>query len=193
MPKDWVYDKNDYRNIKDIYKKFGSGVPLKTFPHTNFFQKLWNYWFLKLENLEILNYIDYNKEQAKQVIKSELNWIDYGGKHYESIFTKFYQSYILPTKFHVDKRKAHLSTLICSKQISKSQALEELKVPVYNVADIANEKEYVLKKLGLTDAVFDAMMKENPRSHDEFKNEKELWRLYFKCISYLKFWKKKPN
>lgn len=190
MPKDWVYDKNDWRNIKDIYSKFGKGRPLKSFPHTSFFQKLWNYWFLKLENIEVLNYIDYEKEKAKKIIKQELNWIDYGGKHYESIFTKFYQSYILPTKFNVDKRKAHLATLICSQQITKAQALEELKLPPYDKNVIASEMQYVLKKLGLSEQEFDTMMKEKPRSHDEFKNEKELWELYFKCISILKFGKR---
>ncbi len=183
MPKDCVYDKNDWRNIKDIYSKFGSGYPIKTFPHTTFLEKLYNYWSLKLENLEILNYIDYNKEQAKQIIKKELNWIDYGGKHYESVFTKFYQSYILPTKFNVDKRKAHLATLICSKQITKVQALEELKLPVYDQKEIIAEKEYVLKKLGLTEREFDLLIKEKPRSHNDFKNEKELWNMYFKFIS----------
>lgn len=187
MPKDWVYDKNDWRNIKDIYSKFGSGFPLKTFPHTTFVQKLWNYWFLKLENLEILNYIDYNKAEARRIIKQELDWVDYGGKHYESIFTKFYQSYILPTKFKVDKRKAHLATLICSKQITKEQAIEEMKLPLYDRNEIAAEKEYVLKKLGLTENAFDLLMNEKPRDHGDFKNEKELWAMYFKFISILKF------
>lgn len=187
MPKDWVYDKNDWRNIKDIYSKFGNGRPIKTFPRTTFPEKLYNYWFLKLENLEILNYVDYNKQQAKQIIIKELDWIDYGGKHYESIFTKFYQKYILPTKFSVDKRKAHLATLICSKQITKEQALEELKLPLYDPKEIESEKEYVLKKLGLSVNEFDKLMMEKPRDHSEFKNEKELWAMYFKFISILKF------
>ncbi len=187
MPKDWVYDKNDWRNIKDIYSKFGNGKPIRTFPRTTFPEKLYNYWFLKLENLEILNYIDYDKEKAKQVIINELDWIDYGGKHYESIFTKFYQSYILPTKFNVDKRKAHLATLICSKQVTKNQALEQMKLPLYDPKEMQSEKQYVLKKLGLNESEFDDLMKAKPRDHSDFKNEKELWTMYFKFISILKF------
>lgn len=190
MPKDWVYDKNDWRNIKDIYSKFGRGKSIKTFPHTTFIQKQFNYWLFKLENLEILNYIDYNKESAKELIKRELRWIDYGGKHYESVFTKFYQSYILPVKFGVDKRKAHLATLICSKQMTRGEAHEILKLPVFDEKEIISDKEYVCKKLGLSETEFDNLMKEKPRSHSEFKNEKELWTNYFKFISILKFWKR---
>lgn len=191
MPSDWIFDKNDWRNIKDIYSKFGKGHPIKTFPRITFFRKLYNYWFLKLEGIEVLNYIDYNKEEAKKIITKELNWIDYGGKHYESLFTKFYQTYILPKKFNVDKRKAHLSNLICSGQITKANALEAMKLPLYNDIEMESEKQYVLKKLGLSASEFDALMQEKPRSHYEFKNEKELWATYFKIIGLLKFWKKK--
>ena len=190
MPKEWIFDKGDWENIKDIYTKFGSQYELKTFPHISFFEKLYNYIFHQIETVQVLNYIDYNKEQAKEIIKNELKWIDYGGKHYESVFTKFYQSYILPTKFNVDKRKAHLSSLICSNQITKSQALEVLSSPPYDIKTISTEKEYVLKKLGLSENDFDSMMIEKPRNHSDFKTEKGLWNSYFKVIKTFKFWKK---
>ena len=191
MPKEWVFDKGDWANIKDIYSQYGSKYALKTFPHISFFDKLYNYIFHQIETVQVLNYIEYNKESAKEIIKKELKWIDYGGKHYESIFTKFYQSYILPTKFNVDKRKAHLSSLICSNQITKNQALEVLGLPLFETKDIETEKDYVLKKLGLTEQEFNSMMSEKPRSHSDFKTEKALWENYFKIIRIFKFWKYK--
>jgi hypothetical protein len=71
------------------------------------------------------------KSEAKKAIIEELGWRDYGGKHYESVFTRFYQGYILAKKFNIDKRKAHLSNLIFSGQITKQEALEELALPAY--------------------------------------------------------------
>lgn len=187
MPKGWVFDKGDWANIKDIYKKFGNGKSIKSFPHISFYKKLYNHWFLKLESIQVLNYIPYNKGEAKKLISEKLNWRDYGGKHYESIFTKFYQAYILPTRFGIDKRLAHYSNLICSQQITKEQALIELKQPLYNENDLLNEKEYVLKKLGLSLADFDKLMNESERSHTLFKTETKLWKNYFKLLNILKF------
>ena len=186
MPKGWVYNKTDWENIKDIYRLFGCGKALKTYPHLSFFRKLYYYWFLKLGSIQVLNYIDYNKAEAKKIISDKLNWRDYGGKHYESVFTKFYQAYILPTRFKVDKRQAHLSNLICSGQISKQQALEELGVHLYEEENLRSEKAYVLKKLGMSELEFDKLMTEPVRKHDEFKNEKHLWDRYFKLVNFLK-------
>ncbi len=186
MPKGWVFDKLDWENIKDIYHQFGSGKSIKTYPHVSFYKKLYHYWFLKLENIQVLNYLDFNKEEAKTIITEKLGWKDYGGKHYESIFTKFYQMYILPVKFNIDKRKAHLSNLICSGQITKTEALNELKIKSFDDTLIEDEKMYVLKKLNLTEMEFDKMMNDKPRQHSEFKTEQHLWNRYFKIVKYLK-------
>jgi N-acetyl sugar amidotransferase len=187
MPKGWVFDKGDWENIKDIYAKHGSGLSIKTFPHVSFWKKLYYHWFLKLETIQVLNYIPYSKQMAKEIITRELDWKDYGGKHFESVFTKFYQIYILPKKFGVDKRKAHLSNLICSGQLTKEQALQELNLPLYNDNDMAADKEYVLKKLGLSESEFDLYLQEKPRLHTEFKTEKRMWERYFKFVNILKF------
>jgi N-acetyl sugar amidotransferase len=117
MPKGWTHNKRDFLNIKDIVQKHGEGVKFKTFPYINFYKALYYHWFLKIETLEILNFIDYDKDKTKEILKDKVDWKDYGGKHYESVFTKFYQSYILPKKFGVDKRRAHLSNQICNGKI----------------------------------------------------------------------------
>lgn len=187
MPKGWVFDKGDWENIKDIYSKFGNGKPIKTFPHISFYKKLYYHWFLKLESIQVLNYIDYNKTKAKEIISRELSWRDYGGKHYESVFTKFYQAYILPIRFGIDKRVAHLSNLICSEQITKEEAYEELNSPLYSKSDLENEKNYVVKKLGITESEFEQLLKDPIREHLSFKSEKKMWANYFKITKLLKF------
>lgn len=157
LPESWIHNKFDEVNIRNIHKKFGS-IPLTTFPFMD--SKVRRYYIdIKgIKRVTPLNYIDYNKSEVKKLIQEKLEWKDYGGKHYESIFTRFYQGYILPRKFGVDKRKAHLSNLICSGQITREQALEELKAPCYDAEQCAIDKEYVLKKLGFSDEYFEELM-----------------------------------
>lgn len=173
MPPSWLYKKMDFRNLNDIHKHYGN-VKIKTYPTFNFLKHIYYSAFLKLVPVSILNYIPYNKQEVKEVIKRELGWRDYGGKHYESIFTKFYQAHILPEKFKIDKRKAHLSTLICSGQITRDEALSELQKPLYAPNDLRLDKEYVLKKLNLSASDFDAIMNLPVRRHEEFKTDKNL-------------------
>lgn len=172
MPKSWIFHKGDHMNLLDIHKKYGT-KKIKTFPlNDTMLKKRVN--MAKIQSLNILNYVDYDKKEAKKVIASELGWRDYGGKHYESLFTKFYQAYILPEKFSIDKRKAHLSTLIFSGQLTKEEALEELKQPLYPPAVFQQEKEFFLKKLGLSESDWEAIMKTPRRSHYDFEIERPL-------------------
>ncbi|NDC77185.1 MAG: N-acetyl sugar amidotransferase [Chitinophagia bacterium] len=176
LPEHWTHRKSDYINIIDIHRKYGS-IPIKSFPmidkKTKDRIRSWG-----LQTVEMLNWIPYDKKEAKQTLIRELDWQDYGGKHYESIFTKFYQAYILPVKFHVDKRKAHLSTLICSGQMTREQALAELQLPLYDPKELKKEKEYVLKKLGFTEEEFDEMMSQKPVPHNSFEVEGSLFNYY---------------
>ena len=117
----------------------------------------------------------YDKDQAIKILKDEINWRDYGGKHNESIITKFYQNYILPKKFKIDKRRAHLSSLICSKQISRKYALELLKQPLYTEEELKKDKNYFLKKLELNESDFEMFMTAEPKSHYDYPNYKNLF------------------
>jgi len=181
MPGKWLYHKMDYKNLVDIHQQYGN-VKLKTYPTFNFRKHVYYQSFLKLVPISILNYINYNKAKAKEIIKEKLNWRDYGGKHYESFFTKFYQAYILPQKFGIDKRKAHFSTLICSGQMTRNEALEQLRKPLYDENELKNDKEYVLKKFGLTNDQFEDIMKTYPRPHSDFKTDIPLKKKYIRLL-----------
>lgn len=181
MPASWLYKKMDFANLKDIHGRYGK-VKIKTYPFFDFKRYLYYSSVLKLTPISILNFVPYNKSEVKQFITKELEWRDYGGKHYESIFTKFYQAFILPQKFKIDKRKAHLSTLICSGQITKEEALSELRSPLYKPEDLKKDTEYVLKKFGLTPAEFDEIMKAAPRKHSEFKTDSRMKESYMSLL-----------
>jgi N-acetyl sugar amidotransferase len=170
LPKTWVHPKADHINIKAIHKQYGT-VPLKTFPFMDAKVKRYYQQMMGVQSVSILNLVEYNKKKVKDLIQKELGWRDYGGKHYESIWTRFYQGYILPTKFKIDKRKAHLSDLIFGGQMTKEEALEELKKPGYDEAQFKVDFEFVLKKFGFTREEFTALMNQPARSHYDFDYE----------------------
>lgn len=177
LPKSWIHSKSDHINIKSIHKAFGT-IKLKTFPFMDAKVKRYYQQVKGVTSISLLNYINYNKQSVKNIIQHELNWKDYGGKHYESIWTRFYQGYILPKKFKIDKRKAHLSDLIFSRQITKEQALEELIKPIYDAEQLSTDYEFVLKKLGLSQAGFDNIMQTPRRSHYDFDYEMPIDKRY---------------
>ncbi|MBL4655609.1 MAG: hypothetical protein JKY33_07290 [Bacteroidia bacterium] len=134
----------------------------------------------------ILNYIKYIKEDAKSVISNELDWKDYGGKHFESIFTRFHQAYILPRKFGIDKRKSHYSTLICSGQLSKQKALELMQLDIYDKDKLENDKSYVIKKLGLTEEEFERIINTRARNHTHYGSYMNYYRMLRPIIKKIK-------
>ena len=177
LPNYWIFNKADDVNIKDIHKKYGT-ISLKTYP---FFSSKKRFYYQKIktiQTIDLLNYIPYKKSEVKKEIIDKLEWKDYGGKHYESIFTRFYQGYILPNKFGIDKRKAHLSNLICSGQLLREEAIKELEKPMYDKELCEEDKEFVLKKLGFSEQEFIEYINQTRREHNEFKTIQALYNKY---------------
>jgi len=165
LPKSWIC--KSHPNLRDIHEKFGK-LKLKSYPLIRPIRRRIIARTKPFVSWPLLNYVEYIKSKAKIRIIQELEWRDYGGKHYESVFTRFYQGYILPQKFKVDKRKAHLSNLIFSGQISKEEALEELKQPIYPEDLFRVDYEFVLKKLGFTNEEFQAYIKAPQVPHNHY-------------------------
>jgi N-acetyl sugar amidotransferase len=164
-PPAWSQGHYDWRYIASLQKRFGTR-PLKTFPHRNAFNLIYD--ARTIQWIDVLNYLDYKKADALKVLEQDLGWKYYGGKHYESIYTRFYQGYILPKKFGFDKRKMHLSSLICSGEITREQALAELKKPTYPEDLQASDREYVIKKLGISEADFESIMRAPPKKFSDY-------------------------
>ena len=185
LPKSWVHSKLDYLNLKDIHKQYGS-IKLKTYPYLSFIKRLYNCYNSQFEYIQLLNLVEYNKFEVKKKLISELSWKDYGGKHFESIFTRFYQGYILPNKFNIDKRVFHYSCLVQSEQITREQAIKLLQEPIYDINLLESDKKYVLKKLNFNEATFEDYMRAPIRKHNEFKSEQKYWNKYFFVIKQIK-------
>jgi len=169
LPPNFVHHKLDTMNIRNIHKLFGK-IPLKNFPMVGVIR---HWYYTKIKGLQFvapLNWIDYNKNEVKQFLMDKLSWRDYGGKHYENIFTRFYQGYILIEKFGIDKRKSHYSTLICSGQLTKQEAQAEMQKPAYNNEVFKTDYDFFIKKLDLTKEVFEAYIKQPEVPHKHYKS-----------------------
>ena len=186
LPPRWSCGHGDWKYIKGIHKKFGK-IKLRTFPHYNFIQWLFYFYMKYPEFINILDYINYNKKEAIKIIEEKLEWRNYGGKHCESIYTSFFQGYILPKKFRYDKRRAHLSALICSGQITREEALREIEKDQYPSEELKKEdKEYVIKKLRLSEEKFEEIMALPAKQFGDYPS-------YASSVAYklLSFWWRK--
>lgn len=165
----WSYGHSDWKYISSVHRIFGTSS-LNRYPHYNFIDLF--YWtFVKgIKVVSILNYIHYDKEEVMKLIQDKLNWKYYGGKHYESVYTRFYQGFILPEKFNIDKRRGHLSDLIRSKQISRENAIEEIKKTDYSEELKAIDREFVIKKFDLNENTFDDIMKMERKTFMDYPN-----------------------
>ena len=186
LPALWHYNAKDTRYLKAIQKKFGT-KKLKSFPTFGYLKEIY-YKFVKgIRIVYLLNSIAYSKETAVEVLEKEFNWKKYGGKHHESKFTAFIQSYLLPVKFDLDYRRATLSTQICTQEVTREEALKELSTLPYNAGTIQYDIEYICKKLGITAAAFDAVMDEPLKTYRDYPNDerklKFLYKLYHRFFS----------
>ncbi|ABK45582.1 ExsB family protein [Magnetococcus marinus MC-1] len=177
LPPHWIFNKGDHVNIQAIHKAYGT-QPLVNYPFMDLRVKKWLQLVKQIRSHSILNWVPYHKAEVKQIIQQELGWRDYGGKHFESIFTRFYQGYILPTKFGVDKRKAHLSNLIFAGQLTKQAALKELESPPLSPRMVEEDRTFVIKKLGFSPEEFTQIMQTPPRPHSDFAMEQGIFTQY---------------
>ncbi|MBC8329505.1 MAG: N-acetyl sugar amidotransferase [Planctomycetes bacterium] len=169
----WSYGHSDWKYIRGVNRVMG-GNRLRSFPHYSLGRLFRAVFLRRIRFISLLNYIDYDKSTAVETIMKELDWRDYGGKHHESVYTRFYQGYILPKKFGIDKRRAHLSDLMkAGKGPSREQALEELRSEPYPVELQRQDRDFIVKKFGLLSGEFEAIMKARPKTFRDYPNNFE--------------------
>lgn len=169
LPRMWHYNAKDMKYLKAIHRRFGK-VKLKSFPTFGWRNEAWYKLAHGIRIIYLLNYVPYRKLDAMKLLEEKLQWKYYGGKHYESKYTGFVQSYILPEKFHLDYRKATFSTQICAGEMTREDALTLLQKKTWTPEGVARESEYLAKKLGIAPGEFQAMMQEKPLSYLDYPN-----------------------
>lgn len=162
MPYAWSHYNQDYRLLKAAHRRWGTRR-LKTTPTLSVAHYAYLVLVRRIRQVPLLNYVDYDNAAAKLFLKDEFGWRDYGGKHYESVWTRFFQGHYLVEKFGYDKRRSHLASMIVSGLIRREEALERLARPPYEPDLLAQDKEYVLKKFGLSSEEWDDIMRQPKR------------------------------
>lgn len=184
-PIEWMYYQSDSIQLKDIHKKFGQR-PLVNFPLTSI---LWHKVYLRyikgVTVIRPLNYVPYIKKEAMQFLVDRFGWQRYPQKHFESRFTRFYESYWLPKKFGYDTRRVQYSSLILTKQMNREDALEKLSHPAYDEETIAHEFEYVATKLGISVDELQGYMDAPNKSYKDYKSQEGIYLLGAKVMRLL--------
>jgi len=165
MPPGWSYGDGKY--LKSIHASFGRST-LKTFPNLMLRDYLYYFVFKGIKEIKPLYYLPYVKKDVKQLLEKELGWIDYGTGHHESIYTRFVQGYLLPTKFGIDKRKIHYSAHIRSGQMARQEALAKLRSPACTDDMVKEDTQYLCKKFGISLDDFERILNSKPRASSEF-------------------------
>lgn len=169
LPVSWGYDAMDLSHIRDIHRRFGRRK-LKEFPRMSYLTYGLRHQLLRRMSVaKPLDLMRYRKADAMAILSRELDWRYYGGKHYESRFTKFFQAWYLPTKWGYDKRLAHLSSLVVTGQMTRDEALHEFRTGTLPTAEIEADKDYMAHKLGIGRDEFDVLMDSPNRPHSHYR------------------------
>lgn len=168
----------DDKHIRSVHQKYGT-IKLNSYPMVSIAQ--YNFWFRLVKGMKVLkplNYMPYNLADARVELTQETGWRSYGDKHHESVFTKFFQGYYLTTKFGFDKRKAHLSSMILSGQITREEVLEKLAQLPYDENELDFQKEYIAKKLRISiDELNSYILNANDKEGDFASSEEILGKI----------------
>lgn len=184
-PIEWMYYQSDSTQLRDIHAKFGTR-PLKSFPTTSILRhKVYLPYIKGIKVVRPLNYLPYIKKDAMKLLVDKFGWQPYPQKHFESRFTKFYEGYWLPTRFGFDTRKVQFSSLILTNQMTRGEALEELKKPALSAAEIQRESEFVASKLKISTDELQSYLHLPKRTFRDYRSQFPIYSVGAKVMKLL--------
>ncbi len=176
-PIEWMYYQSDSIQLRDIHARFGTR-PLIRFPLTTILRhKVYLRYIKNIRVVTPLNYTPYVKQEAMHLLQEKFGWQPYPQKHFESRFTRFYESYWLPRKFGYDTRKVQYSSLILTGQMTREEALERLSRPAYDESTVAQDFEYVATKLGISVEELQGYMDAPNKSYRDYRSQESIYRI----------------
>ena len=170
FPAAWHHGAMDAISLNDIHARFGK-VKLKNYKTISFLE--YYVYFPLMLGMKVfrpLNFMPYDKREALRELQEKVGYKQYETKHGESVFTRFFQNYLLPKRFGYDKRRPHLSCLILSGQMTREAALAEIQRPMYNEADLSRDKAFVARKLGITEIELEGFISQPLKHYSDYKN-----------------------
>lgn len=183
-PQEWTY-MNDIRFIKDVHKKFGE-LPLQTYPFCGMIKNRVYYRLIRgMKVIYPLNYIDYDKDNATKELYEKYGWQKYENKHYENVFTRFYEGYYLPNKFGYDKRRCYFSSEILSGQMTREEALKNISIQPYDQKIALEDLEYIADKIDISKEDFVELIHGENKTFRDYKNNKNTFKSAIKLAMIL--------
>ena len=174
-PMEFLYYGTDMVHIHDIIRRFGT-VEMKTYPFSSVFRhKFYLRWIRGIKVVRPLNFRPYIKSTALELLEREYGWKPYPQKHFESRFTRFYESYWLPERFGFDTRRVQFSSLILTGQMTRNEAIAKLANPSYDPATIDQEFEYIATKLGISVDELNSYFTMDRKFYWDFRNQEGLF------------------
>ena len=184
-PLEWMYYQSDSIQLRDIYKKYGTGK-LKDYPVSNIlWHKIYLPYIKGIKLIKPLDYIPYNKDKAMQLLVDKYGYQKYPQKHFESRFTRFYESYWLPKKFGFDTRKVQYSSLILTNQMTRKEALEKLKSPAYDPETIHQDFQYIATKLAISVEELQSYMDAPNKTYKDYKSQDNIYNIGAKVMRFI--------
>lgn len=186
-PMEWLYYGTDMVQLNDIIDQFCT-IELETYPFSSIFRhKIYLPYIRGLHVVKPLNNMHFNKTEAINLLVNEYGWKPYPQKHFESRFTKFYESYWLPERFGFDTRKVQYSSLILTNQMTRQEALDKLKHPAFNPETIEDEFKYIATKLDITVDELKHYFKMPKKFYWDYKNQEKMFNAGAKVLKFLGF------
>ncbi|HEY6563765.1 MAG TPA: N-acetyl sugar amidotransferase [Pirellulaceae bacterium] len=191
IPPNWGFPAMDGKHVRGVHQRFGQRK-LQSYPIMSLPEFLWIVRLRgQLSVIRPLNFLNYDKRQAKQELMRLYGWQDYGEKHNESRFTKFYQDIYLPRKLNFDKRRLHLSSLIVSSQMTREEALKELEQPIIDPAQTRRDTKFVAKKLGIDVPALERLIDQPLIDHQVYPNQLALHSFLTGMRGWFRNWRKR--
>jgi N-acetyl sugar amidotransferase len=172
LPKSWHYYVKDLKYFNYIQETFGT-KRLKKFPTFGYMRETFYKLARGIKTHYPLNHIPFVKSDAIELLEEKFDWQNYSGKHYESRYTKFIQSYYLYEKFGIDYRRATLSSQICAADVTRDKAQEILRSKPYDEREIAEDKQYISKKLGVSMDEFESIIALPAKWYWDYPNDQK--------------------
>jgi N-acetyl sugar amidotransferase len=183
-PLEWMYYQSDSIQLRDIHRRFGT-KPLHTFPVTSILRyKIYLPYVKQIRVVRPLNYFPYIKEEAKALLTEKFGWQPYPQKHFESRFTRFYEGFWLPKRFGYDTRRVQFSSLILTEQMTRGEALEQLKEPPLDKSTVRQEFEYVATKLGISEDELETYLNAPLKTHRDYRSQESVYAIGAKVMRY---------
>lgn len=182
----WAYGHSDWKYIYSIWENYGAPKKDK-YPHFSYVDLI-RYSLSGTRIVSVLNYLDFNKDQAIHRLSEETGWRPYGGKHYESVYTRWVQGYLLPKKFGIDKRFAHVSDRIRSGQLSRHEAMAEIETSTYPEELRYQDQLMIMSRFGLSDSAFSDILWSDTNTFQSFPNNHALYAFLKGSADIMRTW-----